>query len=98
MSFAQISGIVLAASITISVAEMLYLTVVSNQESFVHAYAAPLKNVVFVGIPVEVIIVISLIDGVWGKFLHISPKLVPGRYGPLEYVVPTPSCHRFHHG
>jgi sterol desaturase/sphingolipid hydroxylase (fatty acid hydroxylase superfamily) len=49
------------------------------------------------GVPVEVIFVISIIDGLWGKFLHISPKLVPGRYGVLEYVLQTPSYHRVHH-
>ena len=42
------------------------------------------------GIPVEVIFAVSILDGFWGKFLHISPKLVPGRYGPLEYVLQTP--------
>jgi len=51
----------------------------------------------FSGVPVEVILVISLIDGFWGKFLHISPTLVPGRYGPLEYFMQTPAYHRCHH-
>jgi len=49
------------------------------------------------GVPVEVIFVISIVDAIWGKFLHISPKLVPGRYGPLEYFMQTPSYHRGHH-
>ena len=49
------------------------------------------------GVPVEVVFFISLVDGVWGKFLHVSPKLVPGKYGPLEYVLQTPSWHRVHH-
>ena len=49
------------------------------------------------GVPVEVVFVVSIIDGFWGKFLHISPKLVPGKYGPLEYVLQTPSWHRAHH-
>lgn len=51
----------------------------------------------FSGVPVEVIFVISLIDGFWGKFLHISPKLVPGKYGPLESFMQTPAYHRGHH-
>ena len=49
------------------------------------------------GVPVEVIFVLSIIDGFWGKFLHISPKLVPGKYGPLEYFLQTPAYHRGHH-
>lgn len=49
------------------------------------------------GVPVEVIFVVSIIDGFWGKFLHISPKLVPGKYGVLEYFLQTPSWHRVHH-
>ena len=51
----------------------------------------------FSGIPLEVVFVISIIDGFWGKFLHISPQLVPGRYGPLEHFLQTPSWHRCHH-
>jgi sterol desaturase/sphingolipid hydroxylase (fatty acid hydroxylase superfamily) len=191
----MITGTVFAISMLISLAEMLWLTVVSRKESFVHAYAQPLKNVVFIGlvtsflpiistvgfailgsklaplplgnswyvwpiallvfefwywlqhflghkvrllwcihaphhapdtltsliglgrnllelpylgfflgfmtalmgVPVEIIFVISLIDGFWGKFLHISPKLVPGKYGPLEYILQTPTYHRGHH-
>ena len=49
------------------------------------------------GVPLEVIVVVSIIDGFWGKFLHISPKLVPGKYGPLEYFMQTPAYHRGHH-
>ncbi len=49
------------------------------------------------GVPVEVVFVLTLIDGFWGKFLHISPKLVPGKYGPLEYFLQTPTYHRGHH-
>lgn len=193
--YASIAGTVFAVSMAISLAEMLWLTVVSRKEPFIHAYAQPLKNAVFVelfslalpilgtvgfailgselaplslgdswcvwpigllvfefwywlqhwlghkvrllwcihsphhapdtltsliglgrnilelpylgfflgfmtalcGVPVEVVFVISLIDGVWGKFLHISPKLVPGKYGPLEYFLQTPTYHRGHH-
>ena len=195
LSFTQIAGAVFIVSMTISLAEMIYLTVLSKRERFVHTYAAPLKNALFVGvveqflpimgtlafallgsqyawwslgdswyvwplgllvfefwywlqhwlghkvrllwcihaphhapdtltsfiglgrniielpylsfflgfmtalmgIPIEVIAVVSLIDGFWGKFLHISPKLVPGRYGLLEKFLQTPSYHRCHH-
>lgn len=193
--YAWLTATVFAISLLVSLAEMFWLTVVSRKESFIHAYAQPLKNAVFVvivstvfplvsimafailgsklaplplsnswyvwsigllvfefwywlqhylahkvrllwcihaphhapdtltsliglgrnvlelpylgfflgfmtalsGVPVEIIFVISLIDGMWGKFLHISPKLVPGNYGPLEYVLQTPSYHRGHH-
>ena len=49
------------------------------------------------GIPVEVIFFVSIIDGFWGKFLHISPKLVKRSYGPLEYFMQTPRYHQCHH-
>ncbi|GAB5453523.1 MAG: sterol desaturase family protein [Halioglobus sp.] len=49
------------------------------------------------GVPVEVIFVISLVDGFWGKFLHISEKMVPWKYGPREYFMQTPAYHRCHH-
>ena len=195
ISFARISAIVFAVSMSISLAEMLYLTAISKRERFLHAYAGPLKNALFVGVvelfvpimgtvafallgsqlapwslgdswyiwplgllifefwywlqhwlghkvrlfwcihaphhapdtltsliglgrnilelpylafflgfmtavvgvPVEVVMVVSLIDGFWGKFLHISPKIVRGRYGPLEWFLQTPSYHRCHH-
>ena len=191
----RLSGIVFAISMAISLLEMLYLTVLSKKERFVHAYGQPLKNGIFIGVlenflpafstlafavlgsqfalldlgmewymwplgllifefwywlqhwlghkvrllwcihsphhapdtltsliglgrsilelpylgfflgfmtalcgvPVEMVVVISIIDGFWGKFLHISPKMVPWRYGPLEYVLQTPRWHRVHH-
>ncbi|CAA0102965.1 Uncharacterised protein [Halioglobus japonicus] len=193
--YAVLAGVVFAISLLISLAEMLWITYMTRQESFKHAYAQPIKNAVFVGlvtsvlpilstvafamlgaelaplslgdswtvwplglvifefwywvqhwlghkvrvlwcihsahhapdtltsliglgrhilelpclgfflgfmtalsgVPVEVIFIISLIDGFWGKFLHVSPKLVPGKYGFLENFMQTPSYHRGHH-
>jgi sterol desaturase/sphingolipid hydroxylase (fatty acid hydroxylase superfamily) len=193
--YAAIAATVFAVSMAISLAEMLWLTLITRKESFWHTYAQPLKNAVFIeivtvflpmistvgfailgsklapvslgerwyvwpigllifefwywlqhwlghkvrllwcihsphhapdtltsliglgrsiielpylgfflgfmtalmGVPVEVIFAISILDGFWGKFLHISPKLVPGKYGPLEYLLQTPSYHRGHH-
>ncbi|MFT4518496.1 MAG: sterol desaturase/sphingolipid hydroxylase (fatty acid hydroxylase superfamily) [Halioglobus sp.] len=190
-----IAATIFAISIVISLGELVYLTIISRKESFKHAYAQPLKNILFIsvvtsvlpiistaafailgsqfapttlsnnwyawpigllifefwywvqhylghkvrflwcihaphhapdtltsliglgrnilelpylgfflgfmtafcGVPVEIVFVISLIDGFWGKFLHISPKLIPGRYGPFEYFLQTPSYHRGHH-
>jgi sterol desaturase/sphingolipid hydroxylase (fatty acid hydroxylase superfamily) len=194
-SYTEIAGIVFAISMSMSLIEMLYLTVISKKERFWHAYAQPLKNALFIGVverflplistlafavlgsqlapfplenswymwpigllifefwywlqhwmghkvrllwcihsphhapdtltsliglgrsiielpylgfflgfmtalcgvPVEVIFVLSLIDGFWGKFLHVSEKAIPWKYGPLEYFMQTPSYHRCHH-
>ncbi len=50
------------------------------------------------GVPVEMILVINLIDVIWGSLLHVSADVVKVRYGPLEYVLQTPRYHRVHHG
>ena len=49
------------------------------------------------GVPVEMIMVIAVIDVVWGNFLHISPHLVDKRLGVLEHCLQTPRYHRVHH-
>ncbi|MCX2979294.1 sterol desaturase family protein [Halieaceae bacterium IMCC14734] len=49
------------------------------------------------GVPVEIIIAINVIDAFWGSLLHISPRVVSKRYGPLEHFLQTPSYHRVHH-
>ncbi len=49
------------------------------------------------GVPVEMIVVINLVDTIWGSLLHVSPDIVRRRYGPLEYILQTPSYHRVHH-
>ncbi len=49
------------------------------------------------GVPAEMVVVINLIDALWGSLLHISPQIVKRRYGALEYVMQTPSFHRAHH-
>lgn len=50
------------------------------------------------GVPVEMILVVALVDIFWGSFLHISPAIIRKSYGPLEYFMQTPSYHRVHHG
>ncbi len=50
------------------------------------------------GVPVEMILVINLIDVVWGSLLHVSADVIKFRYGPLEYILQTPRYHRVHHG
>lgn len=49
------------------------------------------------GIDPIIIICISLLDFVWGSFLHVSENLVGKRYGVLEKFMQTPSYHRAHH-
>lgn len=49
------------------------------------------------GVPIEMILVINIVDSVWGSMLHASPELFRRRYGPLEYFLQTPSYHRAHH-
>ena len=43
------------------------------------------------------IVVITIVDVVWGNFLHISDKVLTRRLGPLERFMQTPSYHRVHH-
>ncbi len=50
------------------------------------------------GVPVEMILIINLIDVIWGSLLHVSADVIKFRYGPLEYVLQTPRYHRVHHG
>jgi sterol desaturase/sphingolipid hydroxylase (fatty acid hydroxylase superfamily) len=49
------------------------------------------------GVPLEMIVIISTIDVIWGSMLHASPLVISRRYGPLEYFMQTPSYHRAHH-
>ncbi len=49
------------------------------------------------GVPLEMIVVISTFDIIWGSMLHASPKVISKRYGPLEHFMQTPSYHRAHH-
>lgn len=49
------------------------------------------------GAPLEMIVVINLLDIVWGSMLHASPRVIRKRYGPLEHFLQTPRYHRAHH-
>lgn len=49
------------------------------------------------GVPLEMVVAINIIDVIWGNLLHISPRVIKGSYGPLEYFLQTPSYHRVHH-
>jgi sterol desaturase/sphingolipid hydroxylase (fatty acid hydroxylase superfamily) len=50
------------------------------------------------GVDPIICVVINVVDGIWGSFLHVSDQIVRnGRYGVLERVLQTPSHHRVHH-
>jgi len=50
------------------------------------------------GIDPIICVVINVVDGIWGSFLHISDQVIrSGRYGVLERVLQTPAHHRVHH-
>ncbi|MEM6415275.1 MAG: sterol desaturase family protein [Pseudomonadota bacterium] len=49
------------------------------------------------GVDPAFVLIISLIDVLWGSLLHVSESVVPFRYGPLEKFLQTPSYHRAHH-
>ncbi len=50
------------------------------------------------GVPVPMLFVILVIDGVWGHLIHVSEDAMKdGRLGILEKVIITPSHHRAHH-
>lgn len=53
---------------------------------------------IVLGIPLPMLFLIMLIDGIWGVFVHIGDDFFPdGRLGFLEKFVITPSHHRVHH-
>lgn len=50
------------------------------------------------GVSPPLLILIMVIDGFWGQFIHISDKLLrDGRLGVLGRFMLTPSHHRVHH-
>ncbi len=49
------------------------------------------------GVPLEMIIVINMVDIIWGSMLHASPGVISKKYGFLERFLQTPSYHRAHH-
>lgn len=49
------------------------------------------------GVPLEVVLVLHLVDGIWGSFLHTSPYVDKKGWGWLENFMQTSSYHRAHH-
>lgn len=50
------------------------------------------------GVSPPLLILIMVIDGFWGQFIHLGENVLPkGRLGPLHRLVLTPSHHRVHH-
>ncbi len=51
----------------------------------------------FFGVHPVIILVIVVVDVIWGNLLHVNDSVVRGRYGFLERFLQTPSYHRVHH-
>jgi sterol desaturase/sphingolipid hydroxylase (fatty acid hydroxylase superfamily) len=49
------------------------------------------------GVDPVIIIVINMVDAIWGSMIHISDYVVKGRLGFLERFMQTPAYHRAHH-
>jgi sterol desaturase/sphingolipid hydroxylase (fatty acid hydroxylase superfamily) len=49
------------------------------------------------GVNPVIIIVINLVDAIWGSLIHISDHVVKGQLGVLEKFMQTPAYHRAHH-
>jgi sterol desaturase/sphingolipid hydroxylase (fatty acid hydroxylase superfamily) len=49
------------------------------------------------GVNPMIIIVINIIDAIWGSMIHISDQVLKGKLGPLERFMQTPAYHRAHH-
>jgi sterol desaturase/sphingolipid hydroxylase (fatty acid hydroxylase superfamily) len=50
------------------------------------------------GISPEMLVMIMVIDGIWGELIHLSEDtLKNGRLGFLNHIILTPSHHRVHH-
>ena len=79
----KISALVFVISMAISLLEMFWLTVVSKGESFVHAYAAPLKNAVFI----ELCSFVLPIMGTLG-FALLGAQVAPVSLGEGWYLWP----------
>ncbi|MDP4284938.1 MAG: sterol desaturase family protein [Bacteroidota bacterium] len=51
------------------------------------------------GVKPAMVLVILVIDGTWGTFIHTGERSFKnGRFGLLQHMVITPSHHRVHHG
>jgi sterol desaturase/sphingolipid hydroxylase (fatty acid hydroxylase superfamily) len=50
------------------------------------------------GVSPPLLILIMIIDGFWGSFIHVGENVLKsGRLGVLNHVILTPSHHRVHH-
>jgi sterol desaturase/sphingolipid hydroxylase (fatty acid hydroxylase superfamily) len=53
---------------------------------------------VALGVPMPLLAVVMVVDGVWGGLVHVSEEVLPdGRLGPLARWLMTPQHHRIHH-
>lgn len=50
------------------------------------------------GVSPPLLVLIMVIDGFWGQFIHLGENVLPkGKLGPMYRLVLTPSHHRVHH-
>lgn len=53
---------------------------------------------VLLGLDIYLFILVRIIDGFWGAFIHMGEGMMPkGRMGWLEKIMITPAHHRAHH-
>lgn len=74
---------------------------VTHAHFFLEApYADAIRTTVCIlaGVQPEMLLIIMLIDGTYGAFIHIGENLLKdGRLGFLNNIILTPSHHRVHH-
>jgi len=57
-----------------------------------------LPILMFLGVQPAMVLIILVIDGTWGTFIHAGERSFKnGRFGILQHLLITPSHHRVHH-
>lgn len=89
-------NVVWASHVVHHSSEEYNLSTALRQGTFQALFSWPFFLVMaFFGFPLEMFLVVSIIDLLWQYFLHTRSV---GKLGPLEWFMNTPSHHRVHHG
>ena len=89
-------NIVWASHVVHHSSEEYNLSTALRQGTFQGLFSWPFFLVMAVfGFPLEMFLVVSVLDLLWQYFLHTRAV---GKLGPLEWFMNTPSHHRVHHG
>lgn len=89
-------NVVWASHVVHHSSEEYNLSTALRQGTFQGLFSWPFFLVMaFFGFPLEMFLVVSVLDLLWQYFLHTRAV---GKLGPLEWVMNTPSHHRVHHG